>query len=84
MQDEPESTFAAGWEVDNWQTSGSVNIEAEDIEQCSAVQEALDHIDNELRRDFEQTVRWFRSNNSELEDWINACIEAYKLRESEE
>lgn len=79
--EEPESEFDAKWEVDKWQTSGSVSISAEDIEDCRDVESAMEQIDEDLRRDFEQTVRWFRPNNDALETWIQSCIDARKARD---
>jgi len=75
------------WEVDQWEASSTqiVTISAEDVEDYDTPEEAIKKIvEDEVRRDFENTIRWVFANHSELVEQIQEAINARKQREQEQ
>lgn len=77
----------AEWEVDRWEADSThrVEISAEDVEGYDTPEAAIEGVVEDIvRLDFEQTIRWVFAHHETLKEQIQAAIDARKAREAKE
>lgn len=72
------------WKADSWILDGTIQIEAEEVEDYETADEAMEQVVwPQVLRDFEQNVRCVYDNFEDVKQAIEEAIAARKEREAE-